>query len=63
MMRQIENGDRLIARQDCGDDFQWTVGQQQFYAAKDLQPPKRCTDCARARRIRFRESVKRFGSA
>jgi len=30
---------------DCHIDFEFTVGEQQFYEARDFQPPRRCKDC------------------
>ena len=42
---------------DCGKDFVWTVGEQQYYKAHDLQnQPKRCAECRRARKQRQRNN-------
>lgn len=36
---------------DCGAEFVWTVGEQEFYASKGLtNEPKRCKACARAKK-------------
>ena len=36
---------------DCGSDFLFTVGEQEFHASRGFtNPPKRCTPCRRARR-------------
>lgn len=36
---------------DCGKEFVWTVGEQEFYASKGFtNEPKRCKECAKARR-------------
>ncbi len=46
--------DKTIQCVDCSDDFVWTVGEQLFYAQKDLlNPPKRCKPCklAKTRRL------------
>ena len=38
-------GDKTIQCKDCGDDFTWTEGQQDFYREKGLDPPRRCPFC------------------
>jgi len=43
--------DKTIKCQDCGADFIWTVGEQEFYKEKGLQSePKRCPSCRKAKR-------------
>ena len=43
--------DRTIGCRDCGNDFIFTSGEQEFYASKGLQhDPVRCPDCRSARR-------------
>lgn len=38
---------------DCGKDFVWTVGEQEYYKAHGLEnQPKRCADCRKARKAR-----------
>ena len=38
--------DRSISCIDCGEDFIWTVGEQEFFHDKGLQnEPKRCKPC------------------
>lgn len=34
----------------CGGTFNWTGGEQQFYAKKGLKPPKRCGVCREERK-------------
>lgn len=39
---------------DCGQDFVWTVGEQQFFFDKGLKnPPKRCKPCKQAKNQRI----------
>ena len=46
---------------DCDVTFEWTAGEQAFYAAKQLSSPRRCQPCRRARRERQgEESVGAF---
>lgn len=43
--------DRLLTCRDCGKDFVFTAGEQQFYASKGLQhEPRRCVECRSNRR-------------
>jgi hypothetical protein len=35
---------------NCGAEFIWTAGQQAFYQGRNLSKPKRCRDCAQARK-------------
>ena len=45
--------DCLIVCAGCGAQFIFSVGEQVFYADKNLVPPKRCRSC-RAQRARER---------
>lgn len=46
--------DKLINCSDCGQDFVWTSGEQQFFRDKGLQnPPKRCKSCKQAKNERL----------
>jgi len=43
--------DRLLTCRDCGNDFTFTAGEQEFYASKGLtNSPSRCPGCRAARR-------------
>lgn len=37
--------DRKIKCQDCGEEFVFTVNDQNFYAEKGFKEPKRCKFC------------------
>ncbi len=38
--------DKTLTCKDCGKEFVWSAGEQQFYAEKGLNnPPGRCPDC------------------
>ena len=39
---------------DCDKKFTFTVEEQQFYKERHLSEPKRCKECAKARRKFFR---------
>lgn len=43
--------DKVIDCRDCGQEFVWTAGEQQFYASKNLaNQPGRCPSCRAAAR-------------
>lgn len=38
--------DKTLVCKDCGNEFVFTVGEQEFYAEKGFtNEPKRCKDC------------------
>ena len=38
--------DKTLACKDCGNDFTFTAGEQEFYAEKGfVNEPQRCKDC------------------
>ena len=44
--------DKTLVCQECGKEFIWTAGEQEFYSAKGFtNEPKRCPDCRKARRM------------
>jgi CxxC-x17-CxxC domain-containing protein len=43
--------DKSLRCSDCGQDFVFTAGEQEFYASRGLQnEPRRCLECRRARK-------------
>jgi CxxC-x17-CxxC domain-containing protein len=43
--------DKVFVCRDCGSEFVWTAGEQEFYAAKNLMnQPSRCPSCRAAAR-------------
>ncbi|MGH2442282.1 MAG: zinc-ribbon domain containing protein [Chloroflexota bacterium] len=43
--------DKVLSCRDCGSEFVWTAGEQEFYASKGLQnSPSRCPSCRAAAR-------------
>ena len=50
-MTYEEYQDRILTCRDCGQDFTFTAGEQEFYARKGLtNTPSRCPSCRAARR-------------
>ncbi|HEX6484055.1 MAG TPA: zinc-ribbon domain containing protein [Ktedonobacteraceae bacterium] len=51
MMSNEGYQDRILTCRDCGQDFAFTAGEQEFYASKGLtNAPSRCPSCRAARR-------------
>ena len=47
----MEKTDKMIICKDCGAEFVFTVGEQDFYEQKGFEhDPIRCADCRRARK-------------
>ena len=54
--------DKSLQCADCGQEFTFTAGEQEFYASRGLQnEPRRCPDCRRARKTE-RRGDSGFGS-
>lgn len=49
-MSQLFTEHKTIACPDCGTDFLFTKGEQEYYAIKQLSDPKRCKACRAVRR-------------
>lgn len=51
MMSNAGYQDRILTCRDCGQDFTFTAGEQEFYASRGLtNDPGRCPACRAARR-------------
>ena len=49
----MEFQDRILRCVDCGAEFIWTAGEQQFFADKNFKnEPKRCKACKSKRASR-----------
>lgn len=52
--------DRILVCRDCGNEFTFTAGEQEFYASKGLtNTPGRCPNCRAARRSGQQSSTTR----
>ena len=46
--------DKTIVCKDCGKEFVFTVGEQEFYKEKGFDnEPVRCPECRKSRKQRF----------
>ena len=51
MMSNEDYRDRILTCRDCGNDFTFSAGEQEFYAGKGLtNTPSRCPSCRAIRR-------------
>lgn len=46
--------DRTLTCIDCGSEFVFTMGEQEFFASKGFNDPKRCKDCRQKRKAERR---------
>lgn len=46
--------DKSLVCKDCGNDFVFTAGEQEFYSEKGFQnEPSRCKECRDAKKAQF----------
>lgn len=56
--------DKTLKCKDCGQDFIFTAGEQEFYAEKGfVNEPQRCKDCRNARKSGGSKSDRQLFSA
>lgn len=49
--------DKTLICKDCGNEFTFTIGEQQFYAEKGFtNEPQRCASCRKARKEQRRNN-------
>lgn len=46
----MEYTDKVLVCRDCGKEFIFTAGEQEFYAEKGFSEPVRCPECRAARK-------------
>ncbi|MCF7836760.1 zinc-ribbon domain containing protein [Candidatus Gracilibacteria bacterium] len=52
------DGDKSLPCEECGKDFIFTAGEQEFYEEKGFTPPKRCPECRAAKKAAGRQFTK-----
>ncbi|MCM1370287.1 MAG: zinc-ribbon domain-containing protein [Clostridium sp.] len=50
--------DKKIVCSDCGNEFTFTVGEQEFYKEKGFNDPQRCKECRDKRKAQKNENNK-----
>src|SRR5512135_2150764 len=48
--------DRVLQCRDCGNEFVFSAGEQEFYATRGFSEPTRCPDCRAARKAASRDA-------
>lgn len=48
----IQFKDKIINCCDCKEDFEFSAGEQKFFAEREFQTPKRCKSCKQKKRMR-----------
>ena len=56
--RALAPGDRVLRCEDCGKDFIFDEGEQQFFKIKGFTDPKRCPRCRKQVKFRLRRKKK-----
>lgn len=52
----MEFQDKTLPCKDCGNDFVFSAGEQEFYAQKGFEnTPARCPDCRNQRKASFKK--------
>lgn len=55
--------DQTMQCKDCGKDFVWTIGEQEFYQKKGFDnKPSRCPDCRKMKKQNFGDNNRGGGS-
>jgi len=54
-MEQEIKQDKILICNDCGQEFTFEVGEQEWFAAKKFETPKRCKACRDKRKKQKRE--------
>lgn len=47
--------DKKIICKDCGKEFIFTVGEQEFYKEKGFYEPVRCKECREAKKLKMNQ--------
>ncbi len=55
--------DKNITCTDCGQEFLFTSGEQQFYADRQFSEPRRCPSCRSSRKAARGDSGGSFGGS
>lgn len=54
--------DKNLSCKDCGNEFVFTEGEQEFYTGKNFPDPLRCPDCRRAKKEAKKNGESQSGS-
>ena len=54
--------DRTLTCSDCGSEFTFTVGEQEFYTQRGYSEPRRCQPCRQARKAQRNQGGDSYSS-
>lgn len=54
--------DRTLTCRDCGNEFTFTAGEQEFYAQQGFSEPRRCPSCRQQRKAQRNAGGDTYGS-
>lgn len=54
--------DRTLTCRDCGNEFVFTAGEQDFYTSRGFSEPQRCPSCRQARKSQRNAGGDSYGS-
>lgn len=54
--------DRTLTCRDCGNEFVFTAGEQDFYTSRGFSEPQRCPQCRNARKQQRNNNSGGYGS-
>lgn len=53
--------DQTLTCKDCGKQFTWTAGEQEFYQKNNFQnAPQRCAECRKAKKMARNQDRKMY---
>lgn len=53
---QTQMSDRTLTCRDCGEEFTFTSGEQEFYTERGFSEPQRCPSCRQQRKAQRNQS-------
>jgi len=61
MIEKPQFTDELLTCVDCGREFSFTAGEQDYFWSKELAAPKRCKPCRERRKITIMKERESYG--
>jgi DNA replicative helicase MCM subunit Mcm2 (Cdc46/Mcm family) len=60
--KELNMEDKTLTCQDCGEEFIFTAGEQEFFEEKGFDEPRRCKECRDKKKAekRGRGSFRRY---
>ena len=55
-----EKTNKVIVCKDCGKEFTFTTGEQEFYAEQGFNEPVRCKECRQAKKDKNHRTEQKY---